>query len=105
MAKRFERRFGEAVRCRFVDLGSPEVEAYPPVAERLRRGRLRPPAVVIGRELRYHGIFSPTLIQRDVQALLGEDEPRERTQRSGGDWRAIVVGRAGFATSVVRSKR
>ena len=105
MAKRFERRFGDAVRCRFVDLKSPEVEAYPPLAERVRRGRLRPPAVVIGKELRYHGIFSPTLIQRDVQALLGEDGPGERARRPTGEWRAIVVGRAGFATSVVRSKR
>lgn len=105
MSKRFHRRFGGEVECRFVDVRSPEVEAYPAVAERLRRGRLRPPAVVIGRELRYHGIFSPTLIQRDVQTLLGEDGSRERARRTGGEWRAVVVGRAGFATAVVRSKR
>lgn len=98
------RLFGERVECKFVDAGSSEVEAFPKVAEGLRRGRLRPPVVIIGGSARYHGIFSPTFIQRDVKALLGGEAAAKPGRREAERRRLEVVGRPGFSTSVVRSK-
>lgn len=96
-----QRRFGEAVHCRFVDVKSGEAAAYPGLAEGLGKKRLKLPVVAIGGSLRYHGVFSPTFIQRDVTALLGGERGR---RQAPSPRRSEVVGRAGFATSVIRSK-
>lgn len=73
MAKRLHKNFGDAVACRFVDVKSADLAQFPAIQQSLS-GPQRPalPLVVIDGAVRYHGLFSPTFIQRDVERLLGE---------------------------------
>ena len=49
----------------------------------MRRGSLRLPAVLFNGRLHYQGIFSPTFIQRDIEALIGSEEAGGNRARGG----------------------
>lgn len=79
--------------CRFLDIDSEEATALG-VTTVAHTSSL--PIVIVGGEIRYQGLFSPTFIQRDVGILLSgaklepvskdDHQPIVYDHRFGGGW-------------------
>lgn len=108
LARQLYRRFGDRVRCRFVDVRLPEGEA---LAGSLPASQRRLPLVAINGHIRYRGLFSPTFIRRDVKELIErlhqgvsaealEEEAKARRRR---EWMEYI-GRAWASESRFASR-